>query len=512
MKTKIRNVLIVLLGILVLGIMFNINQVRAEEVDEDYIKNIMDQIPDTMNIDIPEIEYEKAEEIVLEKIKNILDENNIKSNVVKEGYVFNNYSLQLSELTVNGHKIKLIANCALFYLGEDYFHKAEICINEVDTDIRYNEYTKNIDLVYSNTNKFNVDDEKFVKNFEFDPKTDLEINLLEYPEMPKGIFELAEKQFNEMINDESIYVKVSSGAGGRDFLAYGTEGTSIAFFKNGILYDLRITKGLSLIPYINIPSTVLDRDASDYAIKEIKKYCEKDKDFPKNCEIKLVKGSENYKDIKDIYTVNFYFNGIENEPERDLIIIRKETEKETIVAKVDSNTNIKLDSTTEVVPKDTTLEVNAITNGEKYNTVMATLGNKVNKFTLYDITLKSNGVKIQPSGKVKISIPVPEEFDKEKLVIYRINEDGTKVRYDINVETIEGKDYATFETDHFSLYTLVSEKTDNNNSNELNENPTVDKELDTTPKTGSIDVSGYAIVIVFEIVTLGMIILKKYLK
>ena len=72
MKARIRNVLILLFGILALGVIFNTNQVRAEEVEEDYIKNIMNQIPDTMNIDIPEVEYEKAYKIVAEKVEKIL--------------------------------------------------------------------------------------------------------------------------------------------------------------------------------------------------------------------------------------------------------------------------------------------------------------------------------------------------------------------------------------------------------------------------------------------------------
>ncbi len=495
MKARIRNVLILLFGILALGVIFNTNQVRAEEVNEDYIKNIMNQIPDTMNIDIPEIEYEKAEKIVLEKIKSILDENNIKSNIVREGQGFNNYSLQLNELTINGHKINIITNCTLFYLGKDYFHKAEIRINEGNADIVYGVYTKNVDLTYSNTNKFNVADEKSVKEFKFDAKTELEVDLSKYPEMPKGIFDLAEKQFNEMINDETIYVKTLSGAGGGGLLTYGTEDTVIAFFKNGILYDVRTTKGLNLIPFISIPKTVLDKDFNNYAIKRIKEYCEKD--FPKNCEIKLEKGSEIYKDIKDVYTVYFYFNGIENEPEEDSVIIRREAENETIISKVDSNTDIRLETTTAVVPKDTTLEIERITEGEKYNTVIATLGNKINKFTLYDITLKSNGVKIQPSGKVKISIPVPEGFNKEKLVVYRINEDGIKVKYDIKVETIEEKDYVTFETDHFSLYTLAMEEASNGS-----------KELDETPKTGNIDIITYTSTAI-ALISLAVIVVTK---
>lgn len=311
------------------------------------------------------------------------------------------------------------------------------------------------------------------------------------------------QDYTNLVNDSSIVIKAMSGQGSRDgTTSYAS--ITIGIFKNGILYDYRSME-TAVIPAINVHNNIQENEFENFIKEKIKNILDDEvhvADIKEGAKIRNV-------DVKNGYTV-YFKEEIMPDVREDVVIINRE--KPVNITNVDKETNIKLETTTAVVPENTTLEIEWITEGEKYNTLMATLGNKVNKFTLYDITLKSNGVKIQPSGKVKISIPVPEEFDKEKLVIYRINEDGTKVRYDINVETIEGKDYATFETDHFSLYTLVSEKTDNNNSNELNENPTVDKELDTTPKTGSIDVSGYAIVIVFEIVILGMIILKKYLK
>ena len=201
-------------------------------------------------------------------------------------------------------------------------------------------------------------------------------------------------------------------------------------------------------------------------------------------------------DVKNGYTV--YLKGITDAETiiEDVVIINRE--KPVNISDVDKNTNIKLETTTAVVPEDTILEIERITEGENYNTVIATLGNEISKFTLYDITLKSNGVEIQPNGKVKISIPVPDEFNKGKLVVYRINEDGTKVKYDIKIETIEGKDYATFETDHFSLYTLAMEETKKES-----------KELDETPRTGSTDVTAYYIYTVIAVIVLAVVIVTK---
>ena len=73
---------------------------------------------------------------------------------------------------------------------------------------------------------------------------------------------------------------------------------------------------------------------------------------------------------------------------------------------------------------------------------------------MFDIKLESNGVKIQPNGKVKISIPVPDNFDKSNLVVYRVADNGDKTEYAV---TING-DVATFETDHFSTYVLAEKE------------------------------------------------------
>ncbi len=111
-----------------------------------------------------------------------------------------------------------------------------------------------------------------------------------------------------------------------------------------------------------------------------------------------------------------------------------------------------------------------------------------NKFYAYDITLKSNGVKIQPNGKVKISIPIPEGMETSNLVVYRV-EDNKLIKYEVTVEEIESVKYATFETDHFSTYVLAEVATADNqeeNNTATEENTTsTNGEKDNTPKTGT---------------------------
>ena len=490
MKTRIRNVLILLLGILVLGIIFNINQVRAEEVEEDYIKNIMDQIPDTMNIDIPEIEYEKANKIIAEKVEKILIDNGLeyKKEDNSSEPIWREIIFELENKTIKENKIKVKVNGPVLYI--DGADTARMDIN--------GQY-KNVQIVYNNQKDYKIEDEKYVKNLKLQSPKYYELDISYFGEgFAEKQFETISKYYTDLVNDNSIVVKATAGAGGSEGTTMWTweSGTHIGIFKDGILYDTRVMGQEAIVPVIRVPSNIQENQLKNFVITEINKKFVDEKNDENYIAFDIKEGAKiDNVDVKNGYTVYLKVESSGYTVE-DVVIVNRE--KPVSITDVDKETNIKLETTTAVVPEDTTLEIERITEGENYNTVIATLGNKVNKFTLYDITLKSNGVKIQPSGKVKISIPVPEGFNKEKLVVYRINEDGTKVKYDIKVETIEGKDYATFETDHFSLYTLAMEEASNGS-----------KELDETPKTGNVDIITYTSTAIALISLAGIVVTKK---
>ncbi len=202
-----------------------------------------------------------------------------------------------------------------------------------------------------------------------------------------------------------------------------------------------------------------------------------------------------------IFVDDIYYDGVQG---RQKLI--KNTATTETVTNTDSTTNIKLDADTSVVPSNTVLEVNTITEGTTYNTVKTVLSD-VSNFKVFDITLKSNGVTIQPNGKVKISIPVPNDFDKSNLIVYRVAEDGTKTKYDVKVEG----NYATFETNHFSTYVLAennvteTQETQNTPTEQTTQNK---GEKDDTPKTGAIDIIGY-VVLATVVAGAGIVALKK---
>lgn len=119
------------------------------------------------------------------------------------------------------------------------------------------------------------------------------------------------------------------------------------------------------------------------------------------------------------------------------------------------DTGITLESNTTELPANTVLIANKLTSGSIYENVTINLAD-VKDFIVYEIKLESDGVEIQPNGKVKISIPIPESFDSSNLTVYRFDDDGTKTPYSVTVTVKDGAKYAIFETVHFSTYVLVN--------------------------------------------------------
>ena len=79
------------------------------------------------------------------------------------------------------------------------------------------------------------------------------------------------------------------------------------------------------------------------------------------------------------------------------------------------------------------------------------------KMTLYDINIYGNisvdGKTLQPSDSVKLVLPIPDGYDKTKLVVYRMEDNGSldKLNYKIDNNDI------IVETNHFSLYAIVED-------------------------------------------------------
>ena len=139
---------------------------------------------------------------------------------------------------------------------------------------------------------------------------------------------------------------------------------------------------------------------------------------------------------------------------------------------------------------------------------------EIKNFRAFDITLKSNGVEVQPDGTVKISIPIPSDFNSSNLIVYRI-EDENKIEYAVNLYEENGIQYAAFDTNHFSLYVLAEKNAEDEGPTEeelANQDGIGDDSndhiLDNEPKTGIFSAAGFSKVILL-IAIIGFVISKK---
>jgi hypothetical protein len=122
----------------------------------------------------------------------------------------------------------------------------------------------------------------------------------------------------------------------------------------------------------------------------------------------------------------------------------------------DSATGIKLTAAAGVVPTDAELSITTITSGTDFTkaetAIKTTLATEETlKFKLYDISLIQSKVAIQPNGTITLSIPIPSDYDKAKVVFYRINDDGTAT---LIKGKVSGDNYEV-SLSRLSLYALI---------------------------------------------------------
>ena len=367
-------------------------------------------------------------------------------------------------------------------------------------------------------------DETYVKNLKLTSPKYYEVDLDYVPyntedentwnDVYAKFYKMIGDYYTKQINNKAITVKASSMVGGTDGglnLWTWERGTELSIYLNGNLCDTREIGQEFTVPVINVPSSVKDSELNNYLKEIITKantaFGEKITSITKGATVKNSSISNPYEiEIPNGYTIKSDY-GMES-----AVIVRKEKATEP-VKKEEKTTKIKLEADTTVIPKDTVLNTKEIKEEKTLNTVKESLKEVSTKYITYDITLTSNNAKIQPNGKVKISIPIPTGFDTAKLVVYRISEDGTKTKYDVNI----AGEYATFETDHFSTYVLAENNVITNTDNTKNttdtepniENTKTNKgEKDDTPKTGNINIIGYVLVLAI-LSGVGIVTLKK---
>jgi LPXTG-motif cell wall-anchored protein len=129
------------------------------------------------------------------------------------------------------------------------------------------------------------------------------------------------------------------------------------------------------------------------------------------------------------------------------------TVTDPVIELTDQQSTIRVSGATSVLTKEATLKVETMKeNTEIYKRVKeATNG----QFLLVDIQLLNKlGESMQPNGTVKVQLPIPKDYQQEKVTVYTYDDKMNKLT---EVKgSVEGTAY-TFETTHFSYYALVEE-------------------------------------------------------
>jgi uncharacterized repeat protein (TIGR02543 family) len=118
-------------------------------------------------------------------------------------------------------------------------------------------------------------------------------------------------------------------------------------------------------------------------------------------------------------------------------------------------TNVTISTSGEsVLPLDTLIQVDKLTSGDTYNKIMNVLG--VTSGDMYDLRLYSKGtdsyITRLDNGKFEVKIPISSDLEGKSLKVYYVDQDDNVTAYDVTVK--DG--FATFVTDHFSIYTLTT--------------------------------------------------------
>ena len=105
---------------------------------------------------------------------------------------------------------------------------------------------------------------------------------------------------------------------------------------------------------------------------------------------------------------------------------------------------------------DVELKVEKIdSDSDVYKSIKAKIQN-VEKMVLYDINLLKNNIKVQPDGEVILEFDIPEGFDKTKIAVFRMEDNGTLTR--LAAEIVNNK--IQVRTSHFSYYVIAQLNTE----------------------------------------------------
>lgn len=104
------------------------------------------------------------------------------------------------------------------------------------------------------------------------------------------------------------------------------------------------------------------------------------------------------------------------------------------------------------VDEESVLQVFKVSNDDTVEIIL-NADDPLEKYEIYNICFVKNDKLVQPNGRVKVYIPIPAGMNKNTCKVFRQEADKSWRILDAHTEG----NYLVFETDHFSLYTVVGQ-------------------------------------------------------
>ena len=135
-------------------------------------------------------------------------------------------------------------------------------------------------------------------------------------------------------------------------------------------------------------------------------------------------------------------------------------EKSPAVDVTDEKTGIHVSAAEGVLPEGSELKVTKVSAGTEYTKAANALVDVGSSFELYEVHFEKDGQEVEPDGSVVVKYLIPAGMNADNVVLYRINDDGSKTLIKGSVEN----GYYVVTTKGFSYYALVEKTSTDNGS------------------------------------------------
>ena len=135
-------------------------------------------------------------------------------------------------------------------------------------------------------------------------------------------------------------------------------------------------------------------------------------------------------------------------------------EKSPAVDVTDKKTGVHVSAAEGVLPAGSELKVTRVGAGTEYTKAANALADVGSNFELYEVHFEKDGQEVEPEGSVVVKYLIPAGMNADNVVLYRINDDGSKTLIKGSVEN----GYYVVTTKGFSYYALVEKTTTDNGS------------------------------------------------